>query len=317
MLSYFPTPYPDELFYSILTRYHIRSGNKSFNQSLLEVLGHSPQQLCNLELPNNLEFLVKHLPVASKYSIESLIYNHTLYSFYKIFLTLPEAFLLKELMRKKTGKPIFQVARMAVSDKRENRQALRFCHQCFEEDFQKYGEVYWHRTHQTPGICICLTHRTILQGSLVLLQEGYLACHAADSENCPVHEDKVVYTDDIIQQLLAIAQGINWLSKSNFDFKGLQWLRSCYQRYLSEQGFITNSASKSLKFDRQKFADAVFDFYGHEFWNVIKPGLAAQSTQYFAHCLFACDMAPVTDRLTHIVLIRFLSSSLKDFFNEQ
>lgn len=28
MLHYFPTPYPDELWYSVLCRYHVRSGNR-------------------------------------------------------------------------------------------------------------------------------------------------------------------------------------------------------------------------------------------------------------------------------------------------
>ena len=37
MLGYFPTPYPDELLYSIVARYHIRSGNKSFRQTHQEL----------------------------------------------------------------------------------------------------------------------------------------------------------------------------------------------------------------------------------------------------------------------------------------
>ena len=27
MIPFFPTPYPDELWYSVICRYHIRSGN--------------------------------------------------------------------------------------------------------------------------------------------------------------------------------------------------------------------------------------------------------------------------------------------------
>lgn len=30
MISFFPTPYEDELLYSILARYHLRSGNISY-----------------------------------------------------------------------------------------------------------------------------------------------------------------------------------------------------------------------------------------------------------------------------------------------
>lgn len=34
MISFFPMPYPDELWYSVICRYHIRSGNPSFKYSI-------------------------------------------------------------------------------------------------------------------------------------------------------------------------------------------------------------------------------------------------------------------------------------------
>ena len=174
MFSFFPTPYPDELFYSIITRYHIRSGNKNFQQTLFELLGYSPQQLCNIELPNNLIFLVKHLPIASRHSVQSLICDHTLYPFYKSFLTQPEAFFLKEMLAKKANKPILKIAKISINEKRETRQFLKFCRQCLEQDIQRYGEAYWHCIHQVPGVLVCPIHSLILQKSLVLLKEGYL-----------------------------------------------------------------------------------------------------------------------------------------------
>ena len=39
MLQYFPTPYPDELWYSILGRYHVRSGNQNSATTLRELFG--------------------------------------------------------------------------------------------------------------------------------------------------------------------------------------------------------------------------------------------------------------------------------------
>lgn len=314
MLRIFPKPYPDEFLYSIFVRYHIRSGNRSFTQSINDLLGYAPQQLYGLDLPSNLGNLIKQLELVSNQTVETLISNHTLYCFYKSFLTPPEAFLLKDLMRKKTNKPIFQVARIPASEKNGNKRVLKFCPQCFEEDLQKYGEAYWHRSHQIPGVLVCLTHEMILQRSLVLLQEGYLDCHAADIKNCPLRDDKTAYREDTIQRILAIAQDITWLSNSNFDFKGLQWLRNRYQHYLSEQGFVYITPSKNIKFDKQKFADAIFGFYGQEFWAVVSSNPQTQAANYFAHCLFACDVAPVIDRTMHIVLIRFLSNSLKEFF---
>lgn len=39
MLQYFPTPYPDELWYSVLGRYHVRSGNPNSATTLRELFG--------------------------------------------------------------------------------------------------------------------------------------------------------------------------------------------------------------------------------------------------------------------------------------
>ena len=315
MLRIFPSPYPDELLYSIFARHHIRSGNKLFKRTIEDLLGYVPHQLYGLALPSNLSFFVKNLGLFSKQTSESLIVNHTLYPFYKSFLTQPEAFLLKDLMKKKAGKPIFQIARIAVTEKNENRQSLRFCDQCFEEDLQQYGEAYWHRMHQIPGVLVCLTHGTILR-SLVLTQEGYLNCYAADLESCSIEPDEAPCREDTLQQLLTIAEDIVWLSNSDFSFKGLQWLRSRYQHYLVEKEFGKTLPSKTFKFDGQKFVDAVFSFYGSEYWSVLKPGLDAHAEQSFTHCLLACDIMPTMDRVTHISLIRFLSNSLQDFFKE-
>ena len=39
MIPFFPAPYPDELWYSVICRYHIRSGNPSFKYSIRELYG--------------------------------------------------------------------------------------------------------------------------------------------------------------------------------------------------------------------------------------------------------------------------------------
>ncbi|WP_338028717.1 TniQ family protein [Gloeothece citriformis] len=41
MLRFFPNPYPDELLYSILARYHLRSGNNSPKITLKELFNDS------------------------------------------------------------------------------------------------------------------------------------------------------------------------------------------------------------------------------------------------------------------------------------
>lgn len=39
MISFFPTPYPDELWYSVICRYHIHSGNSCAKHTLRQLYG--------------------------------------------------------------------------------------------------------------------------------------------------------------------------------------------------------------------------------------------------------------------------------------
>ena len=41
MISYFPTPYENELLYSLIARYHYHSGHQSKRETLLKLFGHS------------------------------------------------------------------------------------------------------------------------------------------------------------------------------------------------------------------------------------------------------------------------------------
>ncbi|MBD2451001.1 TniQ family protein [Nostoc sp. FACHB-152] len=122
MLSFFPTLYPDELLYSTLARYHIRSGNKSFKQTDLELFGYSSQQICKITLTNNLNYLVKNFPLRSQQKVENLLQNHTLYPFYATFLMPQEAWLLKNSMSKKLSGSILDVAKVATNSSSDSKK---------------------------------------------------------------------------------------------------------------------------------------------------------------------------------------------------
>ena len=41
----------------------------------------------------------------------------------------------------------------------KRRVHLQYCPSCTIEDRRSFGESYWHRMHQLPGVTICITHR--------------------------------------------------------------------------------------------------------------------------------------------------------------
>ena len=72
MLSYFPTPYPHEWWWSVLCRYHLQSGHERCQPTIYELFGKRPTASIGTIFPNSaLIAVAKHLP--SCFEIRSLI----------------------------------------------------------------------------------------------------------------------------------------------------------------------------------------------------------------------------------------------------
>jgi len=64
--------------------------------------------------------------------------------------------------------------------------ALRYCPACRQEMLARYGELYWRRDHQLPGVAVCPDHGVPLQDSMIRPgAEGQHDFLAADEDNCP------------------------------------------------------------------------------------------------------------------------------------
>ncbi|WP_238442473.1 TniQ family protein [Desulfofalx alkaliphila] len=161
MLSFFPTPYEDELLYSVLARYHVRSGNTSSKTTMKELFG-SSSITAVVELPANIDKLIERMPVNSKYTAEGLIFNHTMYPYYTAFLPPERAKKVLESMKNNNATGIYGLTGIMASSLPLN-EYIRFCSNCLREDKIKYGELYWHRLHQLPCVNVCEKHQTPLQ----------------------------------------------------------------------------------------------------------------------------------------------------------
>lgn len=86
MIPFFPAPYPDELWYSVICRYHIRSGNPSVKYSIRELYGANhinvPVELCGA-----LSSLLEAIP-AKALTAKDIIMQHTLYPYYTRFFSI-------------------------------------------------------------------------------------------------------------------------------------------------------------------------------------------------------------------------------------
>jgi hypothetical protein len=312
MLGHFPAPYPDELLYSIVARYHIRSGNKSFLQTHQELFETTELQPDKIVLPNNLNFLASQLPKGSVLTVESLIKRNTLYPFFRTFLTPLEIYSFKNLVREKSSTSISQAAK--ISDKERNT-VLKFCPKCQQEDIQKYGEAYWHRQHQIPGMLVCLKHQIPLAHSQVFLDNKLIHYYAASQMELEIDTNQDTCSEDLINKSLSLAQEIYWLSQNYLEFRGMTWLRNKYKSLLIDRGFITKYSRTRFKYHEQQLADAFLEFYGEKFLQAIQPIILEKPETYLEYYLLSCDITQTIDRITHVLIIKFLCDSLRDIFD--
>lgn len=156
MLPFFPTPYPDELWYSVLCRYHIRSGNISDIYTMNELFGNEKKYMSiGSFFPNDSIYHVhKQLP-NSVFHIEDIILEHTLFNYFCRMRTYEEKINMIEMI--KGGNSKIPISYWRTSTKRNN--TLKFCPICKKEDIEKYGESFWHCSHQIPLVSICKKHK--------------------------------------------------------------------------------------------------------------------------------------------------------------
>lgn len=165
MIGWFPTPYPDELFYSICARFQELAAYSSPRWVNEDLFGNS-QITSVIDLPCHLGHLVSALPPGHHITVDRLIDDHTLLPFCSPFLPADRIKRLRDVMRYGDGKNVHKLAGMNRNSGRiPNR--LRFCPTCVKEDRTRFGLTYWHRIHQLPGVEVCAVHAVFLEKSQV------------------------------------------------------------------------------------------------------------------------------------------------------
>ena len=153
MLTYFPTPYPDEWWYSVLCRYHVRSGRKNTATTLRELYGERPLIHGRLFPGVDCFAITKQLP-ESVISLKKVLLDHTLMPYYlRFYSPTKKQSVFRSLMAGKSG----GLTSIQIQTP-EGKQGLKFCPICRAEDTETYGEPYWHREHQIPLMPVCPKH---------------------------------------------------------------------------------------------------------------------------------------------------------------
>ncbi|HFJ9429042.1 TnsD family transposase [Bacillus cereus group sp. BceL293] len=158
MLTFFTNPYPDELMYSAIARYHFYSGNLDCKDTLEEVF-QSRSVIPSVEIGSHFAILAEQL--GSNYSVETILANHTIYPYYAIFLTKQRH---QEILRDvaSNGQALYTRLGM-IAGSICKKKGLYYCAECTKFDVEQFGEPYIHREHQLQGIDYCPHHEVQLR----------------------------------------------------------------------------------------------------------------------------------------------------------
>lgn len=298
VLGFFPLSYPEETLYSIVSRYKdiLKLRCSTFKISLF---GNKCIQWPANGIPHSTFNLLSSLPTGHRLTIEYIVSNHSLIPYYAPFL--PDQYTTK-LLKNKERFPSLSVL---------EKPTLKFCPLCEKSDKAYFGEPYWHRVHQIPGVFVCPTHNVFLVDTNLPLT-GPIE-HITLSQylkHKPCFEHRVVNNDIIHLHMQNIAEDSFWLLQNIPPRKDLPDLRKEIRASFENSPWVTSKRG----IDRKLFKNAFYDYYSNDFLNRINCSLDNNKIDWLNNITRDSVRQPTLSPLRFILILRFLGQTVESFF---
>lgn len=240
MPAFFPEVYPDELVYSLLARFYVKSGYLALTYALEDLYIHrytTPDtEFLNEFRPDMVETLIR------QNSLECLVLEHTMFPSYGRFLPGERKKAAYQALLCMKGN--FNNLLAIPKNQRGEGRYLRYCPLCAKEDRERYGETYWYRLHQIQGVDICHRHRCYLKGSQVSM-ERKASPGLWDAESLiPEQEEGKPCTNE---KELALTEYACKVFESRMDFEGQVTAAEYLKLHLGKYYRTDTGASISLE----------------------------------------------------------------------
>jgi len=304
MICNFPTPYPDELLYSLCARYSDRMQYPIVKAVSIDLFGH--RVVSKVSFPNCLGYLAANIPPKQNYDVLTLINNHTLIPFYEPFLPLKLICLLKERMEADEVRPIREL--VGFRHRISPGGCTRFCLRCVEEDRKQFGECYWHRVHQIPYIDVCPYHN-------LYLYDGNLYRNKISSSYEFISAEKMINNIlDILPETIhnacdepfRIALDALWLLE-NHPTENLQMLQKRYLICLANNNWSTYAG----RVQTSKLQQAFQQHYNHAMLKQIHCEIDGSAKNWLAQ--LPHNETKCFHPVRHLLFIHFLGYTIETF----
>lgn len=308
MIGFFLDPHPEEILYSAIAR-NAAAMHYPNLRSVGETYFGEPQAIATVALPCRLEYLVTHLPGDVVHTVNTLIDDHTLLPFFAPFLPPDRVAQLRRDMNSTQGMGVYMRAGIMASTI-PLPDTLRFCPTCAAEDREQYGEWFWHRQHQVPGVYICSQHHVWLETTTVLIANRQTRHEYITAENAVpnLSSSRSIVSTPCETKLLAIAQSVEWLLAQKTSSPGLEHLRERYIRSLVKRDLATFAGRVRMS----EVLEIFMAFYSEDFLTFLHCTLDKRSQDnWLARLIRKPDSA--LHPLHHLLLIQFLGGDIADY----
>jgi hypothetical protein len=307
MLTFFTDPYPDELIYSAIARYHYYIGNLDYKDTIEELFG-KRTIIPNLYIGSNFNSLVEQL--GSKYNIDSIINNHTIFPFYSPFMPLQRKHeILKDIKYNGGGAVYTKIGIVAGGTCK--KESICYCLECAKNDIERYGEAYIHREHQLQGVLVCPHHSAYLHSyklnrkntsrlSFIKLDEKYL------------HDNKIEVENNILVDKLSIISKLAYRLLT-YDTSAIdrEMVFKRYKNLLYERGLT--SINGSVK--QQNLYEEFVSFYGKDILALLGSSID-NNNEYNWLRVITRNLKRTVHPIRHILFINYLIGDIDVFFSE-
>lgn len=255
MLTWFPSPYPDELFYSVLCRYYLSSGIKEHNIVKRLLFGNRVGIKMATLYPNAAVHAVLSQLPEGVFDGHNVILHHTPFLYYtRMYPATEREALMDDLLQGRSKTPTHLWRTFPKGD-----YALRYCPLCVREDTQIYGEPYYHVEHQIPLSSVCVRHKCRLKQiavdnpRLALNNRFYpLGTMGTDREPDMDVTPAELQVSELVREYWRLPASISPPACNNL-----------YQTLLNS-GYMTIVRQNGLNVDRAKLYAALCDYHGVE-----------------------------------------------------
>ncbi|MBC2582780.1 TnsD family Tn7-like transposition protein [Clostridium sp. DJ247] len=322
----FPTPYPNELLYSVYARYHFRSGNLNYESTLKDLFG-KVIHVSGIEFSFAINRLLSNLPIGSRYNAKDFIQNNTLYPFYSAFLPKENADTIYSLMLSDIGTGLQVKSGILTSGIKKN-EYLRFCPECFMEDIVNYGETFWHRNHQIPGLIVCSKHKCFLKDSKVStfidIKRGYFT---ANEENCiddldcfdklysngtyqEIEGRRNLIKHDVLDRSIKLSEGVEYLLNHKIKNQEIQFFINKYIDALKSISLTTDGGF----IYPEKLQEAFLKYHGEAFLEMTQSNIDIENGYNWLR-LFLRKNKSIRHPIRHLLFCQFAGINLEGLFN--